>query len=196
MGLQYNGGPSVDAGTVTFDGVLQPVVLLPTKGFGGPEYAGIVEPSLLFAPDAVITVTATGGDIPGFTAGLAAPSPITLTQPVAPGSGWTIDPTTDLTISWSGTTTGVVDVQLLSANIDFGETVDCQFPASDGSGTVPAALVGYGVRTNQWNTYAIASLGEARADGSTGYAVDLRASYVANWSDGSLAMGPVTMPAP
>ncbi len=94
----------------------------------------------MFAPGDTITVSAAGATVPAFAAqSLVAPGPITLTSPTSDGGTFAIDTSKDLTVSWTGGSSG--DHVFLGLNAFFtsgaSATALCSWDATLGQGTVP-----------------------------------------------------------
>jgi hypothetical protein len=84
------------------------------------------------------TVSATGADVPAFTATLSPPSSITTTSPMCvSGKCGAIDATKDFTVSWSGGTTGIVEVDIGGGN----RVIACRAAATVGTLVVPKAAL-------------------------------------------------------
>ncbi|GAB4355238.1 MAG: hypothetical protein Kow0060_06940 [Methylohalobius crimeensis] len=88
-----------------------------------------------------------GPDIGEFSTSLNAPAPLTVTSPDLSGTG-TLNTSDDLPVTWNGNGgQGVVNVFLSTSSTDFTtfqtttKTLHCRF-ADDGSGVVPASLLG------------------------------------------------------
>ncbi|MBN2702199.1 MAG: hypothetical protein JXR29_12205 [Methylothermaceae bacterium] len=88
-----------------------------------------------------------GPDIGEFSTSLNAPAPLTVTSPDLSGTG-TLNTSTDLPVTWNGNGgQGVVNLFLSTSSTDFTtfqtttKTLHCRF-ADDGSGVVPASLLG------------------------------------------------------
>jgi hypothetical protein len=92
-----------------------------------------------------ITFAARGGEVLPFTGTVVAPaSGIVLTAPVfAPPAKVEVDRTKPLALAWTGGGAGKLAVSSAAKTADGGSvSIVCQFDASKGSGTVPAAIVG------------------------------------------------------
>src|SRR5579859_1217871 len=96
----------------------------------------------MFVAGDTLTVAAAGATVPAFPAQtLTTPGPITLTAPVADGGTMTIPSASDLTVTWTGGTTGnrvVVDLAAFFTSGASAGTV-CAWDATAGTGTIPAA---------------------------------------------------------
>jgi hypothetical protein len=138
--LDQIAGPYPSAGTVTLtvSGRASPIVLEP-PGDGGLYGLYVASNEHVFAGGEMVSVVATGGEVPAFSAHLTAPAPLVLSN--APfGAGATIDRSQPITVSWSAATSQVSIV--LSAAADGGTTIaDCRFTGSAGSGTVPSSVL-------------------------------------------------------
>ena len=139
--LGYEGcgtGPSnqVDLGDVSVGGTIpnQPITV------ASPDYR-FAQSGPLFVPGAMVSVSASGGQISGFATSLTAPSQITVTTPTS-GSGFDLSGD-DLSLEWTGSSAGDV-VVTLSQNITDTLNVRgvvCRFDATLGSGVVPGSVV-------------------------------------------------------
>jgi hypothetical protein len=100
----------------------------------------------LFPPGTTLTATAEGGDASAFSADVTMPASVTVTDPASP-TGVVIDRTMPRSFSWTPGT-GDVYVYLSQGNLApvyplvVGTTVRCVFPSADGTGTIPAAILG------------------------------------------------------
>ncbi|MCA3014634.1 MAG: hypothetical protein INH41_19805 [Myxococcaceae bacterium] len=123
----------VGAGTLTVTGLADGGLTL-TGGVNG--YAqSIAGP--VFVAGALVSVAASGGAVPAFTAQVTAPGAATLTAPACPSRICpALSRAAGVPVSWTGGT-GTVVVQVLAGT----DQVLCQFPASSGAGMVPAAAL-------------------------------------------------------
>jgi hypothetical protein len=135
----------LDAGAIELAGGSRAVTLQPQPG--GSYTSESSTTSALFAGGETLTATIAGaGDIPAHEVTLTAPSSVALTTPDL-DEPITIDRNGPLALAWSGGGAGRVRVAVGVSFLD-GSTlvrtaaVSCSFPASAGSGTVPASLLG------------------------------------------------------
>ena len=129
-------------GTITLSGGLEPVTMKPGPGGDYPAFQG---KAALWLGGEPLVFDATGGDIPGFSATVAAPSHVRITAPVLPiGKALPLPRSSDLALAWTGDSAGQViyrisGPQKLPAP---QTTLTCAFTPSDGKGTVPKAALG------------------------------------------------------
>jgi hypothetical protein len=173
-----------DANTITITGTHPDVKLLPDVH---NHYLGYTQQTPLWSGAESLTITANGGEVPAFTQNLNAPGPVTITAPVPTNSTGdvAVSASQDLVMTWTG---GLGTVQLLMVS-EFPGTdvnVQCRFPASDGTGTVPqAALAAVNVGPVD---YAIGSIDDAEVIAGD-WTVDVVAGFDATWPDGDSAIG-------
>lgn len=111
-------------------------------GSGG--YQGWTSDVALFTGGETLTITATGAKVPAFEATLPAPAHLAMNAPVYPlGSPMPIDKTQDLVFEWSGESVGEMEIRISGPQqLPEPQTdIHCRFPASAGTGTVPAAVL-------------------------------------------------------
>lgn len=127
------------AGTVSVAGGARTITLTPDAD-GGYAAESSVQPS--WAGGETLTLTASGAAVPSFTTTIPAPVKMTLSAPdIRSGAMPLVVPrTSDLQLTWTG---GSETVELGLWNQDNQPTAQllCRFPASRGSGTVPAAAL-------------------------------------------------------
>ncbi|MBN2528904.1 MAG: hypothetical protein JXR76_21110 [Deltaproteobacteria bacterium] len=126
-----------DAGTITLDGLSEPVVVEPLEPTN--SYSKVDFNDAAFGAGDVITMTSTGGYFGELTLHGVGVAPFAVTSLV-----WSIEAGSPLTVSWE-TTDGDVDAQIeLIMNIDqHGQsplTLICEF-ADTGEATVSAKLI-------------------------------------------------------
>jgi hypothetical protein len=139
------------AGTLTITGGQAPVVLAPVVDSltdGGLAFTYDVSTvATPISPGDSLTITATGATVPAFSVDLVVPQPVTLTSPDPAGamsaSGWTISRSRDLPFAWTGGSTGNVRFWVGQSVGATSTIIDCEAPASSGSGVIPAAALGY-----------------------------------------------------
>ncbi len=124
-------------GTITLSGGLEVVTLKPGPGGDYPAFQG--KAALWKGGEALIFDT-TGGDIPGFSATVAAPSHVRITAPVLPlGKALPVPRTADLAVGWTGDSTGQVVFHLSGPQqLPAPQTtLSCYFTPADAKGTIP-----------------------------------------------------------
>jgi hypothetical protein len=129
------------AGEIVISGGSTEIAMSPDAG---GSYALSDVPGTLFTGGESLTFVASGGEVPGFSGTIVAPTPLELAEPQLPDS-----PTTavtlvrgaPLTVAWTGTSSGVMRVQLARQPRDVATTVTCRFDVAAGTGTVPADLI-------------------------------------------------------
>lgn len=129
----------VSAGTITFAGAAEPVTLTPDAGNAYTRFMTSAAP--LFAGGDSITVAASGADVPAFSTSLVMPGKTTITSPAKPtpqSPQLNINRTLDLTLQWTGSSVGKVQIGL---NDLARHTLLCGFDASAGMGTIPSAAL-------------------------------------------------------
>jgi len=138
---------SLDAGALTIDGALQPVTLgwsaaLPGGGQGYASNLDAELEQLLPGAGTVVTATATGGaDVPGFTASVATPAPVSISEPSA-GLFGSVAGDAALPIRWNaadGETT-VISLNVIDGQYEAvaGDALVCTLDGDPGQFTVPA----------------------------------------------------------
>jgi hypothetical protein len=134
----------VSAATIELSGPwTTPVTVTPT---GGTNFYVYSSPALGFTAGETLTVTASGATVPAFgPESVVAPPLALLTSPaVSPDGGTTIIPTSaDLHITWSGGQAGATMLLKVSdTELAIQSTyMYCTWNASEGQGTVPAAML-------------------------------------------------------
>jgi hypothetical protein len=126
------------SGTVTILGLSQSVVLAPSTDKTYPPYS---TQSALLSGGENLTIRSTGADAPAFMLTFTAPARASITMPAKPavaGSSITIDRSGDFPVAWTGGGAGEVYVVIGS---NAGYSMTCEFAASAGSGTIPAAAL-------------------------------------------------------
>lgn len=133
-----------NAGEIVIGGGAWSTVTL-SPGEDGRYSAASGAMALWSGSDAILTVTAEGGEVPMFGVSLAGTDPVTLTAPVEGSVPVPVSLASDLTATWSGSTPGEVVVQVSAAR-EGTVRVECRFSPAAGTGTVPAeALAAMGV---------------------------------------------------
>jgi hypothetical protein len=175
-----------DANTITVTGTHPDVMLVPDVH---SHYMQYNQQTPLWSGGEPLTITANGGEVPAFTQHLDAPGPVTITAPVPdspnPADELVVSSSQDLVMTWTG---GLGTVQILIAT-EFpgsGVRVQCRFPASDGTGTIPqAALAAVDIGPAD---FAIGSIDDAEVIAGD-WTVDVAAAFDATWPDGTDAIG-------
>lgn len=135
------GATSAGAGTITLTGGADQLQFVPPYGARPSGH------KQLWSGGEVMHAVAPGDMVPGFDLKLIAPGQVTLTSPLAPPTPiakLVLDRTRNLVVSWVGETSGDVVVWLGGGARVTGEKshyIQCKFPASAGTGTVPAAAI-------------------------------------------------------
>jgi len=127
------------AGTVTIQGLVQPVMLTPMTD---KTYTVYSAQQALYAGGETITISAPGADAPAFSLSYTAPSRMSITSPAKPASGakLTVNRSQGFTASWTGGGAGEVFLYISGPSAS-NTTISCGFPASSGTGTIPAAAL-------------------------------------------------------
>jgi hypothetical protein len=174
-----------DANTITITGTHPDVMLVPDVH---SHYTQYTQQTPLWSGGESLTVSANGGEVPAFMQHLDAPGPVTITAPVpentGPANEVVVSPSQDLVMSWTG---GLGTVQLLMATGLTPVFVQCRFPASDGTGTVPQAALA-AVNTGTSISFSIGSIDDAEVIAGD-WTVDVVAGFDATWPDGDSAIG-------
>jgi hypothetical protein len=93
-----------------------------------------------WTPGALLTFSAPGGSVPQFTGGFCAPAPVTITSPaVSEVNTFVVDRSKDLTVQWTGTGPGLVEVQIFSAFAP--EAAVCYYPVASMAGVIPREVL-------------------------------------------------------
>jgi hypothetical protein len=130
--------PIADAGVISVSGGAMPIMLTPQSGGGYAPFHGM---SPLWSGGEPITISAAGGERRHFAATTTAPGAATLTMPAERPT--TIARGSDLSLSWSGSGIGVVEVLLSASSAGMPAVeVHCRYPLAAGHGVVPAAILG------------------------------------------------------
>lgn len=126
------------AGTVGITGGQQPVALYPQ----GNMYSVFNTTGSLYTGGTQLTVSAAGATVPAFSANVTAPTQVQLTSPTppAPGAKLQLYRNQPLSFGWAGSSVGTLQVTVGSLTVG-APYVMCQFPASQGSATIPASTL-------------------------------------------------------
>lgn len=132
----------VSAGTITISGpwLTTPVTMTPMSGSNAYQYTSS---SPGYTAGQTLSVTASGAAVPAFgPETVVAPDQTQLTSPaIATDGGTTTVPTTaDLQITWSGGQPGATMLLEAGGSSNSAYTY-CTWNASDGQGTIPAAVL-------------------------------------------------------
>ncbi|MCC6995787.1 MAG: hypothetical protein IT370_14345 [Deltaproteobacteria bacterium] len=131
--------PAPHAGVVQLTGLTQPLSLTPATDGSYP--ASILQTTSLWAGGETLTASAPGASVPAFTTSVTTPRRITLSAPTLPTGDWMIDRAQPIALTWSGAT--AEDIIVTLGVITLGPLeLECVFPASAGSATLPAAALG------------------------------------------------------
>jgi len=126
--------PQRSAGTLTFGGLVDGGVQVE---FAMGTYSAQL-PGQAFSFGTTLTVTASGGDVPAFSASVTAPEGTMLTTPVCPNSTCgAVSRSQPLEVTWTAPTFGSAVVELGAAN---GQ-IRCVVSASSRRATIPVALL-------------------------------------------------------
>jgi hypothetical protein len=130
----FDAGTSASAGTLSFEGLdVDGGLAVP---FSNGYSAQVL--SQVFSLDRVVTVRASGGDVPAFSAQVTAPEGTLLTSPTCQSSSCgAVSLGRPLEVRWSAPTRGTVVVELSTG----GSMVRCTLPASDRRATVSTAVL-------------------------------------------------------
>src|SRR5262249_20336510 len=133
------------AGLITISGAAKAVTLTP-NGKGLYTAQGFAGTTRLYSGGELLTVSAVGDTVPGFTGTLAAPHVVVLVAPAlpAPGTALSIEPTRDLPLAWKPGVPGEKVTLTLTLHVPASsatQKISCVFPASGGQGLVPAAAL-------------------------------------------------------
>lgn len=130
-----DGGTFSSAGNVQVLGGVQAVTLVPNANGRYSVGTGAVR---LWTGGETLQISGFGADggVPAFSTALVAPTPVTVAGWPSGGATMNIPRSSDLALSWTGTTTGKVHV-LLTAGAT--QSIACDFVGP--SGSVPTALL-------------------------------------------------------
>ncbi len=130
------GEDDLSAGVVHIQGGSKNIDLTPMSD---NTYTPQAASSLLFGGGETLTASAEGKDVPAFTTSLTAPSKVTLSVPTVTSGSLTVTRSAGVSATFSGASTGTVVLYFSAATATKAFTATCSFPASAGSGVVPAA---------------------------------------------------------
>ena len=127
---------TTSAGAITVTGGRQAITLMPASGGG---YTAFQDSSVgIFDGGESLHVMAAGAAVPAFSGNIVAPSQVTMTAPASQTGSITLARSAGLSLAWSGTSSGNVDITLAGAS---GPQVFCSFPASGGSGAISSSAL-------------------------------------------------------
>jgi len=169
------------AGTITITGAMKPLSLVPGADMA---YAQQTSQTTLFGGGEMITFAAAGATVPAFSITVTTPGKATITAPAKPAVGavLVVNRAQDFTVSWTGGGSGTVQVYLS----DSAKSLFCRFPASAGSGKVPASALG--MLAPGSGAFAMASIGEATKTAGE-WGIEATAYFNAVWPDAAIVSG-------
>jgi hypothetical protein len=130
--------PVPSAGVIDVTGGTSTLTFTPlTDG----TYDTVTRQSSLWTSPVMLDVTAAGAEIPAFAGAWSTPARVTVSAPV-PSDPWVVTRSGDVTLVWTGGTTEEVVATFGSLASNDPTEVECTFPASAGTGVVPAAALG------------------------------------------------------
>jgi hypothetical protein len=130
-----------DAGVITITGGTSPVMLTPD---GTSTYSQFFMTQSIWTAGQPVTFAAAGtATIPTFSSTVTQPAPLTLQSPLLPMDGSAmITRASGITFTWTGTSTGTLVVSLTGPqSATKTQSLTYTFPASAGTGTIPAHLL-------------------------------------------------------
>jgi hypothetical protein len=127
------------AGTLTISGAKRTFTLSPKADGSYPTEIDNMKP--LYSGGETLTISATGGTAPAFSASVVAPARVRVSAPVLPAAGQSLVITraSGLSCVWSGGTVGEVTFGVYPQSAT--SWVNCTFAASAGSGSIPSSLL-------------------------------------------------------
>ena len=140
-GGDAGGSPvSASAGTIQVTGGSKPVQLTPS----GSTYTAVSGQTTLWSGGEQLEAIGAGAEVPAFDLKVTAPGYVTITVPTWPAAGGKvpITRTQPFAVAWTGGGAGNVVVGISATSGAQSTTLSCSFPASGGSGTVPATALG------------------------------------------------------
>jgi len=180
---------SHSAGTVTVTGAALPVSIPPgTNGV----YPGFQATQALFNGGEMVTVAASGAEVPAFTKTVTVPGKPTITSPAKPPSGspyLMITRASGFAVTWTGGGSGKLFVALFGG-ANQSTRVNCKFDASAGSGTVPAAALMM-LPAGQGG-FAMAAISDTSVVAGD-WGVTIEGYYNAVWPDDAIVSGPTML---
>ena len=135
--------PQASAGTISLSGALEALTLTP-KADGSYGFLG--GSKLMWKDKAQLTLTASGGKVPGFSATLDGAGPLlVLTPNMGPATPLTLNRNQPFSLTWSGASVGTATVSLARSLQNAATTdsvsVSCTYPASAGAATIPTSTL-------------------------------------------------------
>jgi len=177
----YSAGTLTITGT-SINGIPQPLTLDPGSYLYETE-GGI------FGDGALLMVSASGAEVPAFSASVTAPGRPTITAPAPSMLPFAITRSDGFAFSWSGATAGAVHAVISEGAA--APQVDCLFDGSVGTATVPAAALMM-LPTSSQGSVSFEGLGIDNVIAGD-WAVSFTARHQAVWQDGSPAGGSATL---
>lgn len=174
-------GP-MSAGAITVTGAQRPITLA-TGGDG--TYALFQSTTPLYAGGETITFAAAGAAVPAFEVALTAPREVRITSPAEPAAVLAITRSRDLSLTWTGGTTGRLQVVLYGPG-QGATSLFCRFAADAGTGTIPTAALAM-LEAGQ-GAFAMATIALAEVEAGD-WLVQASAYTNAVWPDESLVSG-------
>ena len=179
----------VAAGTITITGGKAPLTLAFDAGTGiYSTYAT----DLLWSDGATLTVSASGGVVPAFSATVTGVAQVVLVKPALPAAGVKLPVSTNgpMAFQWSGSSVGTITAMMSQSTTAPSVTVRCVFDASAGAGSAPAAAMN-AFPAGASGTLTV--LGSETKDAAVpDWTVNVSTNMVAAKPDGTLASGEVT----
>lgn len=189
------GTTSIDytnAGVATVSGVLvnDGSMTLTPGGYGYQTVSGSVA---FFKGGESVKISAPGNPsgAPAFASSLKAPASMTVTSPVFDAQAKVIVSSgASLPVAWQSASAGEVVVQIVSGTSAKSATARCAFPASAGSGSVPASVLTsvYGIGAQTSVTVSAESRDVQKPDGWE-ITVSLQAYGIKSGTNGGIASG-------
>jgi hypothetical protein len=117
------------------------------------QHVGSVDAGRIFEPGAVLVASASGAVVPAFSGEqVVGPSDVVLTRPAigpvdsgadsAPASGYTIDTSVDLQLTWTGGEAGTTAiVEFFSESATVQTVMECTFDATVHQATIPKEVI-------------------------------------------------------
>jgi hypothetical protein len=175
------------AGTIEITGAAMPITLTPTAGNAYNAVSGAVQ---LFQGGETITFDAAGADVPAFLVTVPAPPPLSVVQPPA-APVTTLSGSVEFVPTWTPVADGEVTIlMMVEPSPTLLAVVSCNFPASAGSGTVPAGIMSalgpsaggtlditlqheVLVPAGEWTVHAVVQQIAVRSDGEARWIIDV-----------------------
>lgn len=111
-------------------------------GMGDYEIDSNSDPTLTWAAGDTLSASATGGEIPAFSASITAPQDVAgLTPALSLVSSTTVSTSAPFVLSWTPSSDTGAQMELVLGGVSGGGTASCTAPDSAGSITVPVAIL-------------------------------------------------------